>query len=882
MGRIKKRKYTKKTNKKSLADYFRLPSLPRLDLDPGTKRGIFVVFILAIGAVSLLGLFDLAGAMGEYLKLGLAFLFGWGRWIIPFIFLAIGYFLYDEEKFYIRLSNYLGLLIFVLSFHAFLFLIVSHDQWPAAIEQGVGGGYVGLLLAENFVKLMGLIASFIATICLLIISFLLMFDASLLSIFGRTGILAKLFYPIKFAIYKIFEKNRQIEDDFEEDIMEEENLMEIDEEAENIMGIEEMEEPAFFKNDIAETKDENIKKEEKLSLEKKIDEYSPIMVSKKDKASEDNWWEPTGIEIDLPLDLLNGKKTKPNSGDIENNIKIIKSTLQNFGINVEMDEVSVGPTVTQYTFKPAEGVKLSKITTLGNDLALALAAHPIRIEAPIPGKSLVGIEVPNKTKAMVGLREVLSCPAFNERSSNLMASLGNDVAGKSWIYDIAKMPHLLVAGATNSGKSVCLNTIILSLFYQNNPDDVRLIMVDPKRVELTMYNDIPYLLTPVITDVTKTINALKWCLNEMDRRLNLLAKYKKKNIQTYNAAAEAAGSRGPGKIPFIIFIIDELADLMVVNAKEIEQSVIRLTQMARAVGIHLILATQRPSVDVITGLIKANMPSRIAFAVASGTDSRTILDSLGAEKLLGQGDMLFSTAESSKPTRIQGAFVSEVEIKKIVNYIKKKGQVEYIGNITERQKVQGNAGVGLDGTSGDEDDLLEEAKEVVINQGKASTTLLQRRLRIGYARAASIIDALEEYGVIGPANGSKPREILISKEQYANLSDQGISGASLHDRESSKAPESFLDNDEDATPPVFKSLNKGNENVEEAEKEEEIENIVNDTDDENDEEDGDEVGIEDEEMKIDKTEQIEEDKNNSDKKESPGDDDEEDGLFYSR
>lgn len=877
-------------------DYLRLPSLPSLDLDPGTKRGVFVVFILAIGAVSLLGLFDMAGAVGEYLKLGLAFMFGWGRWIIPFIFLALGYFLYDEEKFYIRLSNYLGLLIFVLSFHAFLFLIVSYEQWPTAIEHGVGGGYVGLLLAENFVKLMGLIASFVATICLLIVSFLLMFDASLLSIFGSDGVFAKLLYPIKFAIYKIFEKNKEIEDDFEEDELEEENMME--EEEEEVMEIEEIEEPAFFKNDIAETKDENIKKEEKALPEKKIDEYSPIMTSKKDNATEDNWWEPTGIEIDLPLDLLNGKKTKPNSGDIENNIKIIKSTLENFGIGVEMDEVSIGPTVTQYTFKPAEGVKLSKITTLGNDLALALAAHPIRIEAPIPGKSLVGIEVPNKTKAMVGLREVLSCPAFNERSSNLMVSLGNDVAGKSWIYDIARMPHLLVAGATNSGKSVCLNTIILSLFYQNNPDDVRLIMVDPKRVELTMYNDIPYLLTPVITDVTKTINALKWCLNEMDRRLNLLAKYKKKNIQTYNAAAEAAGSRGPGKIPFIIFIIDELADLMVVNAKEIEQSVIRLTQMARAVGIHLILATQRPSVDVITGLIKANMPSRIAFAVASGTDSRTILDSLGAEKLLGQGDMLFSTAESSKPTRIQGAFVSEVEIKKIVNYIKKKGQVEYIGNITERQKVQGNAGVGLDGTSGDEDDLLEEAKEVVINQGKASTTLLQRRLRIGYARAASIIDALEEYGVIGPGNGSKPREILISKEQYANLSDQGISGANLHDRESSKAPDSFLDNDEDATPPVFKNLNKSDESEETKEKDEEDLDDTNEAEIKKEEKTDDEI----EEIandavmetshlltdssinKIDKKEQIEEDKNISDEKENrkEEDDDEEDGMFYSR
>jgi len=870
MGR-KKRKYTKRKQTRSFFDYFRLPSIPQLDLDPDTKRGIFVVFILALGAVSLLGLFDLAGTIGEYLKLGLTHMFGWGRWMIPFILLALGYFLYDEEKFYIRLSNYLGLLIFILSFHAFLFLIISHEQWPNAIEQGIGGGYVGLLLANSFMKLMGLIASFITTFCLLIISFLLIFDTSLLRLFGKEGILSKIFYPITFALYKIFAKNKEIEEDFTEEVEEEMEETEEEEEIEENEG----EVPAFFKNDIEANDAKATEKDEAAPSSKKTDEYSPIVMSKKDNASEDNWWKPTGINIDLPVELLNNKKTKPNSGDIENNVKIIKSTLANFNINVEMDEVSVGPTVTQYTFKPAEGVKLSKITTLGNDLALALAAHPIRIEAPIPGKSLVGIEVPNKTKAMVGLREILTCKEFKERDNNLMVSLGNDVAGKSWIYNIAKMPHLLVAGSTNSGKSVCLNTLILSLFYQNDPDDVRLIMVDPKRVELTMYNDIPYLLTPVITDVPKTINALKWCLNEMDRRLNLLAKYKKKNIQTYNAAAESAGKRGPGKIPYIIFIIDELADLMVVNSKEIEASVIRLTQMARAVGIHLILATQRPSVDVITGLIKANMPSRIAFAVASGTDSRTILDSLGAEKLLGQGDMLFSTPESSKPTRIQGAFVSEVEIKKIVNYIKKKGEVEYIENITERQKVQGNAGIGLDGTSGDEDDLMQEAKEIVINQGKASTTSLQRRLRIGYARAASIMDALEDAGVIGPANGSKPREILITKEQYASLSDQGVSGASLHDRESSKAPDNFLGNNNeegDETPPVFKK----EEIIEKDEKSETpaIETEEEDTTEENNEE-------------IDKNEQIEEDnktepeeKEDTDTKKT--EDDEDDELFFAK
>lgn len=493
----------------------------------------------------------------------------------------------------------------------------------------------------------------------------------------------------------------------------------------------------------------------------------------------------------MPLDLLNAKIGKPTSGDIKNNMLIIQRTLENFGIPVEMGEVNVGPTVTQYTLKPAEGIKLTKITTLSNDLALSLAAHPIRIEAPIPGKSLVGVEVPNQTKAIVGLREVLTGDMFKNRKTNIMIALGKDVSGKVWLDDLSRMPHLLVAGATNSGKSVCLNAIIVSLLYQNNPDDLRFIMVDPKRVELPVYNGLPHLLTPVITEVAKTINALKWCLNEMDRRFEALAKAGKRNIGSYN-------EMNKDKMPFIVFIIDELADLMVTAGREVEAGIIRLAQMARAVGIHLILATQRPSVDVITGLIKANMPARIAFSVASGIDSRTILDSLGAEKLLGRGDMLFTTAEISKPKRLQGAFVSEQEIKRIINYIKDRGgQPQYIAGITERQKVKGIAGVGLDNGE-DSDELLAEAKELIINSGKASASYLQRRLSVGYARAARLLDLLEEGGVISPGNGSKPREVLISREQYDNMISQGPSGLALHKPEEAVAPDEYLPEDEEA------------------------------------------------------------------------------------
>ena len=509
------------------------------------------------------------------------------------------------------------------------------------------------------------------------------------------------------------------------------------------------------------------------------------------KEESETGWKPSHVKIDLPLDLLSGKIGKPTSGDIKTNAMVIQRTLENFGIPVEMNEVSVGPTVTQYTFKPAEGIKLAKITTLSNDLALALAAHPIRIEAPIPGKSLVGVEVPNQSKAVVGLREILESSDFKARKSNLTIALGKDVSGKGWSYDLPKMPHLLVAGATNSGKSVCLNSIIISLLYQNNPDDLRFIMVDPKRVELTVYGGIPHLLTPVITDVPKTVNALKWCLNEMDRRFELLSKHYKRNILSYNEKAKP-----DEKMPYIVFIIDELADLMVAAGRDIEGSVIRLAQMARAVGIHLILATQRPSVDVITGFIKANMPARIAFSVASGVDSKTILDTLGAEKLLGQGDMLFVTAEISKPKRLQGAYVSDNEIKRIVNHIKEQGGgTNYVEGITERQKVKGIAGMGLDGEGGDSDELLEEAKELIINSGKASTSYLQRRLSIGYARAAKLIDLLEEAGVVGPGNGSKPREVMITREQYEAVANEGVSGVSLHHREEMEAPEAYLPTD---------------------------------------------------------------------------------------
>ncbi|MCI0479628.1 DNA translocase FtsK, partial [Candidatus Uhrbacteria bacterium] len=442
------------------------------------------------------------------------------------------------------------------------------------------------------------------------------------------------------------------------------------------------------------------------------------------------------------------------SGDIEHNKSVIQRTLENFGIPVEMSEVSVGPTVTQFTLKPSEGVKLAKITALHNDLALALAAHPIRIEAPIPGKSLVGIEVPNQTIATVGVREILESRDWRERKTNLTFVLGKDVSGKPWVADVGRMPHLLVAGATGSGKSVCLNTLLMSLLYSNGPDDLKLILVDPKRVELPVYNGIPHLVVPVITDVEKTVNALKWALREMDRRFDVLAKFGSRDLASYNARAEE-------KIPNLVIVVDELADLMMTAMAEVEGAIVRLAQMSRAVGIHLVLATQRPSVDVITGLIKANIPARIAFAVASSTDSRTILDQMGAEKLLGRGDMLFTTAELTSPKRIQGAFVSDDEIKRVVEFLKSRYEpADYDLAVTERPSGAETRFINGIPVEDDSDPFLPDAKEEILRAGKASASLLQRRLKVGYARAARILDLLEQEGFIGPGDGAKPREIL--------------------------------------------------------------------------------------------------------------------------
>ena len=780
-------------------------------LNAEVKKGIFIVFVFGIGIISLLGLFGSAGKAGLYLTQLSTLLFGWGRWFVPFILLALSLLNFNKNKYNIRTNNYLGFLLFFSCLHTIFHFFFPFKEWASAIDGGNGGGYFGYLLALGFYNFLGVGGSLVILLCLLFVSWMLIFEISLHKIINIKN-------PFAFIFNKIKSRKENNEEEYEDDDEEDPIQKEIEEKNKDTQPKLEL-----IKN-IENKEKEEIKKipEKKPNIEdlftsKKISEKKEEERPKKElkKTKEKKQIQNDNVKIDLPFDLLSDKSTQAQSGNIEENALIIQKTLKNFNINVTMGDTSVGPTVTQYTFKPAEGVKLSKITTLNNDLALALAAHPIRIEAPIPGQSLVGIEVPNPSKAMVRLRENLDNFDFKNRKTNTLIAIGKDVAGKTLLYDLTKCPHLLVAGATNSGKSVCLNAIILSLLYQNNPSDLRFIMVDPKRVELPVYNDIPHLLCPVITDVDKTINALRWCLNEMDRRFEVLSKYKKRNIKSYN---ESDCSKGEdGKMPYLIFIIDELADLMVVAAKDIESSIIRLAQMARAVGIHLILATQRPSVDVITGLIKANTPARIAFSVSSGIDSKTILDSLGAEKLLGQGDMLFTTPDIAEPKRLQGAFVSDDEIKNITDYIKERSEPNYIDEIVQRQKVSGMASHGLNNDSEDEsggDELFYEAKDTIVNMGKASASLLQRKLSIGYARAARLIDLLEDAGVVGPANGSKPREILISETDYAREQEVGVSGVSLHKMEEATPPESYLDDAEDDTPLIFKT-NDNEEKVDE-------------------------------------------------------------------
>lgn len=701
--------------------------------DPSLSQGVIATLLIILACIITLSFFGRAGTLGIIINEWiLSFLFGIVRYITPIILVIFAWHLVVHIEFDYRKTHGIGAILFFLSASGLLHMgYATNDMWLQAVN-GHGGGVFGML-AWPLKSYLGAPGSYVLLLGIVIISLLFLFNTHPIAIYRKLREQRQMALPLKKSTIARLVTDDEDESDEEEPVKQ-----------------------TLFKKSPRAAEHEEDEEIEEEEAPRKVAPKVIMGTSEAISPLTTPEWQKNVVIKDLPpIELLQNKRDKPTSGDIEANAEIISDTFHQFNIDVEMSEVRVGPSVTQYTLKPAKGVKLSRITGLSNDLALALAAHPIRIEAPIPGKPLVGIEVPNHKAAMVTIREILESVEFHNRKHNMMIALGKDVGGRAWFADLPRMPHLLIAGSTGSGKTVCMNTIILSLLYQNTAEDLRMIMVDPKRVELTLYNGIPHLLTPVITNAAKTVNALKWTIGEMDRRFEILSQAGNRDISSYNI------SHPSHKLPYIVFIIDELADLMATAAGDVEAGIIRLAQMARAVGIHLIVATQRPSVDVITGLMKANIPARIAFSVASMMDSRTILDTPGAEKLLGRGDMLFQTAELSKPVRLQGAFVSEEELKKIADHLKGDEEPVYDNTITEKNAAGSGGNDGMGG--GDQDALFDEAKSAILEAGKASASFLQRRLKVGYARAARLLDELEAAGIIGPGEGAKPRDILVNE-----------------------------------------------------------------------------------------------------------------------
>ena len=737
-------------------------------LDGDAKRGILAIFLFAFSFLAFLGYFQGAGMLGSWLDQGLGLLVGVGKWLLPVLLIIAGVMLLLRRR--PGMSDgikFLGLLCIFVSTLGLLHMFstdITDDFWMIA-KEGRGGGAVGYLLAMSFYKLAGGVAGTLLLLTFLLAGIIATFNVSLIELLakskGKLGALALRFRENKAAE----DEEENAEDGLEDDEEGEVAPVLIDEESRlkehNIASVSFGDE----NNEEAEIDDE----EEEEDDEESEEETAPEKRKRRRRKT---------IQWSMPsLNLLDDASGEAKGGNTEENQAIIQSTLRHFGIDVEPVGFRVGPTVTQYSFRPGLGVKVSRITTLANDLALALAAQSIRIEAPIPGQSVIGIEIPNLEKAMVSLRSLLDDKAFKQRSTNLLLGLGHDVAGQPLMADLRKMPHLLIAGRTGSGKSVCVNAMLLSLLYQNSPDDLKLILVDPKRVELSIYRGIPHLKTDVVMDNKKVVNVLKWAVSEMERRYKLLEAVHVRDLSSYKEKYRQGEKKmvtdpDTGEIreedlenlPAIVIVIDEMADLMIAHGKEVESVIIRIAQMSRAIGIHLILATQRPSVEVITGLIKANIPTRIAFQVTNQIDSRTILDSGGAEKLLGSGDMLYAASEGKEMRRIQGAFISDDEVRRVVAFWKK--QKDDFGAEEELDDFDGGddsiaAALNAVDEGAKEDTLYDQAKQVIIDSGRPSTTYLQTALGIGYPRAARLTGLLEKNGIIGMQGGKKI--VLIGK-----------------------------------------------------------------------------------------------------------------------
>jgi len=718
-------------------------SAPQHNLPSGFWAQVGAVFLIAISILSVISWFNAGGPVLEWLHDNALVCIGYAIYVLPALFMYVAIEIFRAE------NNRLPL--------AMKFATVSSIVWFSALfgllKNKAGqttGGFVGDLVNSGTLLLVNNSIAAFVYILLIVVTLLFILRISPFAV-----------------IKKIWELSRRDSAEQEANVKVMRNAAAIDLSKADMIGNFKLNEGVPMLDSTASSD----RKPSKLSTIKgsivrdKAAEEQAALVT----VSDPDWVSPS-------VDLLEKKQSPADAGDVQQNAMIIKNTLHEFDIDVEMEGANIGPKVTQYTLKPPSGVKLTRITALETNMALSLAAQSLRIEAPIPGQRAVGIEVPNLKAADVRLYSILTSAQWKASFEPLTFAIGKGISGESVVGELNKMPHLLIAGQTGSGKSVMINTLLTSLLYRNSPSELKLILVDPKQVEMAPYEGIPHLLTPVITEPDKTISALKWAVNEMQRRYTLLAEHKVKDIKTYNQKIRQDGTRitvedefgipqehENGAMPYIVIVIDELADLMMVAARDVEALIVRLAQKARAVGIHLVLATQSPRVDVITGLIKANIPARIAFTVASQIESRIILDQVGAEKLLGQGDMLLLTTAMSKPKRIQGAWVTDEEVQKITAHLQMQSPPQYNNEVVSQPvHLNGKGGVVMDFNESNEDDMYNDAIRVVIDSGKASASLLQRRLRVGYARAARLIENMEDQGIVGPADGARPREVLIS------------------------------------------------------------------------------------------------------------------------
>jgi S-DNA-T family DNA segregation ATPase FtsK/SpoIIIE len=726
MAKVKKKKPTKRKSNKAKEEpkktsYF--------------WRQIFVLVLILVALFLFVGGFGWGGILPVKLFDFTSWLFGIVAYLTPFVLIFLAIQKFTDEENMIPFVKLISSIVFLVCLSGMMHVFVERDEAAAAASQGTYGGEVGYYSSIALLAVLNSVTAFILFLIFALIAFMMM-----------SGISPRKMLSVALGFFKKEQKDTDLA-----------SLKKDNEEFKVHEGV-----PIIHHSGL-----ENSKLGIKGAAAKlaSSDDHAALTTAI------DPSWEFPG------LNLLNQKQDKADPGDTKQRAEVIKSTLKEFGVKVEMEGANVGPRVTQYTLKPSSGQRLSKIATYESNIAYELAATHIRIEAPIPGKRAVGIEVPNIKSATVRLASILSSKEWASNNKPLSFAVGKDISGEPVVDSLDKMPHLLIAGQTGSGKSIMINTFLTSLVYRNSPSDLKLVLVDPKQVELSLYKDIPHLLTPVITEPEKCISALKWSVAEMDRRLKAFSEAGTRNIAEYNKLKKEEG------MPYIVIVIDELNDLMMAAAREIESLVVRIAQKARAAGIHLVLATQRPSVDVITGLIKANIPSRIAFTVVSQVDSRTIIDQPGAEKLLGTGDMLYKTTDMSRPIRLQGPLIENEEIKKVNDFLRAQREPKYDDEVVSMPvQLNGRGSIVQEHSMSEvDDDMWRDAIKVVIDNNKASTSLLQRRLRIGYGRASRMIDEMEERGIIGPADGARPREVLVHSVEEATGSGNDISEEPVQD-----------------------------------------------------------------------------------------------------